>query len=156
MKSQSVEISMGRPRAAIVAGIAAAAQVAAQTPTATRTASPTPSPSPYSCIDPDLNQNGFMASFYGLTSYAYSSSWRSYSYFYDTLSCADAGNLSVSDGPKMVVITLDVNAADNLLPYILDPNSTLPGSGGTLVVDTCNANTMYDTRLWVGSGERAS
>lgn len=31
---------------------------------------------------------------------------------------------------------------------------TFFATAGSLIVDTCNRNTMYDTQLWVGTGER--
>lgn len=72
------------------------------------------------------------------------------SYWYDSMDCAADDMASYDESTRMIIFSVDLGLSE--FDDYSDPNSTEPGSGGTLVVDTCNRNTLYDTQLWVGTG----
>lgn len=72
------------------------------------------------------------------------------SYYFDELTCADEGaGYELGDQKKTQVFSLTLGLDAVLFD---DPTSTVPGSGGSLVVDTCNAATNFDSMLFVGTG----
>lgn len=107
---------------------------------------PSTSPSPGWCANLHPNVAGSFAS---QRSGVFQGAFTADSYWYDQMADCASGDGYFGESTKTVMfaVTLGLTDAD-----FREPESLELGSGGTLVVDTCNARTRFDSQLFVGTG----